>query len=128
MGILKVLKPFLNHNNMERLSNGPNWVLLRRVPSGDKTFLRFLKVRLQFLKRKVQVPFLKRNQLERIKWSPLGSALQSPFSGLKPRIAGALGRPRRGTGPGNNFRPRPRRGPRPGKFLMPRPQRGLRPV
>ena len=40
-GILKVSKPFLKHNKMERLPNGPHWILLRRVPSGDKTFSRF---------------------------------------------------------------------------------------
>merc|ERR1711951_145226 len=62
-------------------SNGPHWVLLRRVPSGDKTFSRFQKGGLPPVKRKVQTPFLKHNKMERIKWTPLGSASQSPFGG-----------------------------------------------
>ena len=57
----KVKTPFLKHNEMERVSNGPHWVLLRRVPSGDKTFSIFQKGALQPLKRKVQKPFLKHN-------------------------------------------------------------------
>ena len=64
--ILKVPKPFLKHNKIERLSNGPYWVLLRRVPSGDKTFSRFQKDVLPILKQEVQKPFLKHKKMERL--------------------------------------------------------------
>ena len=36
--ILKVSKPFLKHNNMERISNGPHWVLLSQSPFGGIKF------------------------------------------------------------------------------------------
>ena len=31
--------PFTRHNKMERISNGPHWALLCRVPSGDKVYI-----------------------------------------------------------------------------------------
>ena len=33
--------PFLEHNKMERLSNGPHTGSTSQLPSGDKTFLQF---------------------------------------------------------------------------------------
>ena len=83
MRILKVSKPFLKHNKMERLSNGPHWVLLRRVPSGDKTFSRFQKGGLPPLKQKVQTPFLKRNRMEKLSNGPHWVLLRRVPSGDK---------------------------------------------
>ena len=63
---MKVSKPFLKHNNMERLSNRPHWVLLHKVPLGDKTFSRFQKDRWRIGILKVWKPFLMRNKMERL--------------------------------------------------------------
>ena len=55
---------------MERLSNGPHWVLLCRFPSGDKTFSRFQKGRWRMGILKVSKPFLKHNKMERLSNGP----------------------------------------------------------
>ena len=65
--------PFSNKIKWKE-SNGPHWVLLRRVPLGDKTLSRFWKGGLPPLKRNIQTPLLKHNKMERIKWTPFGSA------------------------------------------------------
>ena len=54
----KVQKPFLKQNKMERLSNGPHWILRRRDPLGDKTFSRFQNGGLPALKRNAYISFL----------------------------------------------------------------------
>ena len=47
VGILKVLKPFLKHNKIERISKGPHWVQLSQSP--DKTCTLFKKFENCFL-------------------------------------------------------------------------------
>ena len=68
---------------MERLSNGPHWVLRRTVPSEDKTFARLQKGGLPALKRKVQTPFLKRNKMERLAHATPSVLLSQSHRGIK---------------------------------------------
>ena len=71
MGILKVSKPFLKHNKMERIKMDHIRVLLRRAPLGDNTFSGFQKSRLKVRILKVSKPFLKHNKMERISNGPV---------------------------------------------------------
>ena len=80
----------LNEKSKTRFSNTIKWKDCQIDPNrfyfaeslrGIKKFSRFQKGGLPALKRKVQTPFLKHNKMERIKWTPLDSASQSPFGG-----------------------------------------------
>ena len=76
-------KPFLKHNKIERLSNGPHWVLLCRVPSGDKTFLWFQKGGLPPLTRKVQTPFPNTIKWKDCQMDPIGFCFAESLRGIK---------------------------------------------
>ena len=71
---------------MERLSNEPHWVLLCRVPSGDKTFSRFQKGRWKIGISKVSKPFPKTIKWKDCQIDPIGFCFADSLRGIKPLI------------------------------------------
>ena len=71
------------HNKMERLSNGPHWALLCRVPLRDITFSRFQNGEFPPVNWKCQTPFSNHNKMERVSNGPHWALLCRVPSGDK---------------------------------------------
>ena len=77
---LKHHTPSSKHNKMVRISNGPHWALLCRVPSGDQIFSGFQKRPPESWDfESGKYPSQTTIKWKELKRTPLGSTFQRPY-------------------------------------------------